>query len=55
MRLNALINIDPVYDPNKPGRRTMGDHIPWNEEIVPAIINGNRKALKGAFPAVRCS
>lgn len=32
VRLNSLINIDPAYDPDKPGQRTMGDHIPWNEQ-----------------------
>ncbi len=32
VRLNALINIDQAYDPKRPGVRTMGDHIPWNQQ-----------------------
>jgi len=32
VRLNALINIDQEYNPERPGQRTMGDHIPWNEQ-----------------------
>lgn len=32
VRLNALINTDQDYDPKRPGLRTKGDHIPWNDE-----------------------
>ncbi|MAS93912.1 MAG: hypothetical protein CMO55_12025 [Verrucomicrobiales bacterium] len=32
VRLNALINIDPEYNPEMPGQRTAGDRIPWNEQ-----------------------
>lgn len=31
VRLNALIDVEPEYDPTKPGQRTKGDHIPWNQ------------------------
>ena len=29
-RLNALINLEPAFDKNRPGLRTRGDHIPPN-------------------------
>ena len=32
VRLNALINREPEYDPERPGLRTRGDMIPPNEE-----------------------
>ena len=32
VRLNELINKEPEYDPKKPGLRTRGDHIPWNNQ-----------------------
>jgi hypothetical protein len=32
VRLNELINKEPAYSPSKPGVRTHGDHIPWNEQ-----------------------
>jgi hypothetical protein len=31
-RLNALINREPAFDPERPGLRTRGDHIPPNQE-----------------------
>ncbi len=30
VRLNALINEEPEYNPNHPGLRARGDQIPWN-------------------------
>ena len=32
VRLNELINLEPAYNPKRPGMRTHGDHIPWNQE-----------------------
>lgn len=32
VRLNALINVDPAYDPKHPGLRAAGDRIPWNDQ-----------------------
>jgi hypothetical protein len=32
VRLNELINKEPVYNPKTPGLRTRGDHIPWNNQ-----------------------
>jgi hypothetical protein len=32
VRLNELINKEPKYDPKKPGLRTRGDHISWNNQ-----------------------
>jgi hypothetical protein len=40
VRLNALINIDQEYDPRRPGLRTMGDHIPWNNQGEEKVYYG---------------
>lgn len=45
VRLNALINIDPVYNPTRPGQRTMGDHIPWNEQGEAKVYYGLDRLL----------
>ncbi|MDA7916098.1 DUF1588 domain-containing protein [Verrucomicrobia bacterium] len=45
VRLNELIDHEPEYDPENPGLRTHGDHIPWNQEGELKIYYGINRLI----------
>ena len=45
-RLNELINIEPEYDPGKPGRRTRGDVVPTNHGGELKLYFGTDRILR---------
>ena len=44
-RLNELISVEPPYDPNKPGARARGDHVPTDRKTGTNIYLGIHDVL----------